>query len=214
MNQFSVTPAHACPHTNFTCYCSIFEKHAVGVLGECYFKDKDLSHLLLVRKIQFWDDLSLLTVADSASHMTFMGHSCSQTKLNKMWKGEMAVYTAIWKIIVTLIFPVFVFKIKFNADHTEKNDAVRVLLYLCYCYTCSNSIKVFSPLLGLVIQHKKDVNNKSSILNQLCGHKTCALVNCILISCVAIQCFLTSSQFISFIVYSHISHMCIYLIQT
>ena len=71
---------------------------AVGVLNECYQKDKVTAHSLLTRKIDIWGGSTLFSIADSAMSMDFMGHSCCQTKLNRIWKGRMALYTSIWKV--------------------------------------------------------------------------------------------------------------------
>ena len=71
---------------------------AVGVLNECYQRDKLLAHDLLIREIDTWGNATLMTIAGSAELMDFMGHSCVQTKLNKIWLGKMALYTATWKV--------------------------------------------------------------------------------------------------------------------
>ena len=78
--------------------CSEFEECAVGILGECYQRDKSLAHQLLVRELIQWGDATLMGIANSAQQMAFMGHSCCQTKLNQIWKGKMALYTGIWKV--------------------------------------------------------------------------------------------------------------------
>ena len=71
----------------------------MGVLNECYQKDKVTAHSLLTRKIRSWGGTTLFSIADSAMCMDFMGHSCCQTKLNRIWKGRMALYTSMWKVI-------------------------------------------------------------------------------------------------------------------
>ena len=74
-----------------------FEDAAVGVLNECYRRDKVMSRQLLVRDLEIWGSTALM-IADAAREMDFMGHSCCQTKLNEIWKGKMALYTSTWKV--------------------------------------------------------------------------------------------------------------------
>ena len=74
-----------------------FEDAAVGVLNECYRRDKVMSRQLLVRDLEIWGSTALM-IADAAGEMDFMGHSCCQTKLNEIWKGKMALYTSTWKV--------------------------------------------------------------------------------------------------------------------
>lgn len=78
--------------------CREFEELAVGVLNASYQRDKIMAHKLLVREVDTWGCTTVLTIADSAEQMDFMGHSACQTKLNKIWKGKMALYTSTWKV--------------------------------------------------------------------------------------------------------------------
>ena len=83
---------------SFSICGSDFEELAVGVLNECYQRDKNMAHRLLVRELRLWGNTTLMTIADSAEQMDFMGHTACQTKLNKIWKGKMALYTSTWKV--------------------------------------------------------------------------------------------------------------------
>ena len=74
------------------------EELAIGVLNECYKRDKLMTHRLLVREIDSLEKNTLFEIADSAEHMDFMGNSACQTMLNKIWKGKMALYTSMWKV--------------------------------------------------------------------------------------------------------------------
>ena len=76
----------------------MFEELAVGVLNECYHRDKVMAHSLLVRELPTWGGTTLLSLADAAQTMDFMGHSCCQTRLNNIWMGKMALYTSSWKV--------------------------------------------------------------------------------------------------------------------
>ncbi len=80
-----------------------WEERAVGVLNECYQKDKVMAHSLLTRQLKTWGGTTLFIIADSSICMDFMGHSCCQTKLNRIWRGRMALYTSMWKVEILLL---------------------------------------------------------------------------------------------------------------
>lgn len=100
---------------------SQWEEIAVGVLNECYLQDKEMAHELLVRDIETWGGSTLLVISDTAEQMDFMGHSCCQTKLNKIWKGKMALYTSSWKVLT--FYPLHE---NLNLDQTFSNMFFRV----------------------------------------------------------------------------------------
>ena len=81
--------------------CSEFESLAVGVLNACYQKDKELSHDLLIRELDQWGNKTLFVLADAGQQMDFMEHTCCQTKLNRNWKGKIALHTPMWKVCTT-----------------------------------------------------------------------------------------------------------------
>lgn len=91
---FAADHLHLC-----LCFCcSMYEEMAVGVLSECYKKDKMMAHQLLVRRLENYGRTTLFCLADTNSLMKFMGHTSCQTKLNLIWKGRMALYTQSWKV--------------------------------------------------------------------------------------------------------------------
>ena len=79
-------------------YYRDFENLAIGVLAEMYSKNKGLTHLALIREMEHWGKVTCLTLADTGEHMDFMGHSACQTRLNKIWRGSMALYTSNLKV--------------------------------------------------------------------------------------------------------------------
>jgi hypothetical protein len=103
-------------------FVSTFENRAVGVLNECYKKNKKFTYHLLVRKLKLWGETTLLSISDRAEQMVFMGHSACQTKLNKIGKGKMAFHTQLWKIILSMFLPFFVFSMKFHNDPVGRDD--------------------------------------------------------------------------------------------
>ncbi|KAI0234912.1 Transient receptor potential cation channel trpm [Lamellibrachia satsuma] len=82
---------------------SEFEELAVGVLDECHSSNTQLSHRLLVRQLHMWSDKTPLMIARGAYQMSFMKHACVQTKLNRLWMGNMSVNTSVWKVIFLLL---------------------------------------------------------------------------------------------------------------
>ncbi|KAJ8319031.1 hypothetical protein KUTeg_004122 [Tegillarca granosa] len=104
-----------------------FEKLAMGVLSECFEKDRLMSQTLLVRRLELFGNTTLFMLANSNELMDFMGHICCQTKLNHMWKGRMALYTSSFRILICLVFPFLIPTLKFamadtSHDKKEKND--------------------------------------------------------------------------------------------
>ena len=76
----------------------MYENMGIGVLNECYHKDKLMTHQLLTRELTLWGHHTLFMIAEFGEQMDFMEHSACQTKLNKIWKGKMALYTSTWKV--------------------------------------------------------------------------------------------------------------------
>ncbi len=75
-----------------------FEELAQGVLNECFQRDKDITHKLLVRELSTWQHMTLFSIAAAAEHMAFMGHTACQTKLNYIWHGKITAYTSWFKV--------------------------------------------------------------------------------------------------------------------
>lgn len=106
-----------------------WEERAIGTLNECYLRNKEFSHCLLVRNLSTWGGSTVMSLADSSQSMLLMGHSCCQTKLNRIWKGEISQATSRWKIFITAFFPILIYiphVIEFrNSDITLAKDEVK-----------------------------------------------------------------------------------------
>ena len=76
-----------------------FEKLASEILAICFTQDRDLSHQLLVRELREFGKTTLFFLADENNLMDFMGQTCCQTKLQEIWKGDMALYTSNLKVM-------------------------------------------------------------------------------------------------------------------
>lgn len=99
------------------------EKMANDVILKCYFKRKKMAQKLLVRKLELFGGTTLFRLADTNTLMKFMGQTCCQTKLNLIWKGNMAVNTPNWKILLCfVIYPVMIWFIKFKKENDDEFD--------------------------------------------------------------------------------------------
>ena len=75
-----------------------FESLAYDVLDECFERDKDKTHQLLVRELICWQNQTLFSISYSAKQLDFMGHAACQTKLNYIWRGKITTYTSRFKV--------------------------------------------------------------------------------------------------------------------
>ena len=86
-----------------------------------YNTDVDEAYRVLISELPF--DLgpyvTPLLIADDSQAMDFMSHSCCQTYLQKVWKGNMAVETPSWKVqsLQTLYLQFVVF----DASHLQRS---------------------------------------------------------------------------------------------
>ena len=80
-----------------------FEKNATGLLDELYKIDQDKSHELLTRKLKTWNNTTVFELADKAHLKDFMQHDCCQTKLDKIWHGELSTRTAKWQVGLQIV---------------------------------------------------------------------------------------------------------------
>ena len=71
----------------------------MAVLGKCYQLNNSKAKMILERKQVSWSETSLLSLAEAAELMEFMGHSSCQLRLTEIWMGEMAIHTPRWKVI-------------------------------------------------------------------------------------------------------------------
>lgn len=75
------------------CFDRIFEQNACEILDQCDSRNKRLTSSLLVRKLDFWGGTTVLNLAEGADMEHFMNQHACQVKLNRLWKGNMALHT-------------------------------------------------------------------------------------------------------------------------
>ncbi|KAH3692034.1 hypothetical protein DPMN_194911 [Dreissena polymorpha] len=94
-----------------------YERKAIGVLTECYKKDKKKAHDILIKTLEKpFDKIRPLELANRFQLEEFMGHDCCQTKLNIIWRGKITGHMRWWKILLALFMPLFIFWIKFTTN--------------------------------------------------------------------------------------------------
>jgi len=68
-----------------------FEKMSSGLVKELSEKNERKSQKLLKRKLETWNRRNAFELADRARLMEFMQQDCCQTKIDKIWRGKLAV---------------------------------------------------------------------------------------------------------------------------
>ena len=83
-----------------------FEALALATIDNMYEMSREDAYASLVALLPFrWSqNVTPLSIADSAECMRFMGHACCQTLLQLIWMHYMDLDTASWKLL-----PVFAF---------------------------------------------------------------------------------------------------------
>ena len=77
---------------------SEFENLAIGVLHECYNKDKALSEKLVERGLFERGGMCALNLAAEAKAEKFLAHSCCQSSLNILWKSRGMPRVEFWQV--------------------------------------------------------------------------------------------------------------------
>ncbi len=88
----------------YVCHYRKFEKQSFDILSECYSRDKRVAHQLLVSEQKEWGYSTIFSTADAHTLMDFVEHTACQTKLNDIWKGRMALYTAELKVCLDQLY--------------------------------------------------------------------------------------------------------------
>ena len=77
-------------------HCSEFEALANGILKFCWDKDRQYTSDMLVRVAPNWGNSTVLSMAHSAEMEEFLAQPACYTKLNKIWRGDIALRTNIF----------------------------------------------------------------------------------------------------------------------
>ncbi|XP_066544628.1 transient receptor potential cation channel subfamily M member 2 [Amia ocellicauda] len=81
-----------------------YEKQAIGVFTECYTRDNLQAEKLLIRPSQAWGGTTCLRLALQAKNTSFVAQGGVQAFMTKMWFGELAEDTTIWKVLLCMLF--------------------------------------------------------------------------------------------------------------
>ncbi|CAG2255382.1 unnamed protein product [Mytilus edulis] len=102
-----------------------YEDLAYSVMTELYLNDRKHARQLLVTEVKRYNSTTIFEITEKFTLMNFMGHAACQTKLNKIWKGQMKGDTSNLKAIafaVTLL-PILKWDIM-KLDKTAKRAKV------------------------------------------------------------------------------------------
>jgi hypothetical protein len=82
-----------------------FQKLSIDLLDNMYNDDANEAYQVLASELPFelGPSITPLVIADDSQAMDFMSHSCCQTYLQRVWKGNMAVETPVWKSMLFLL---------------------------------------------------------------------------------------------------------------
>ncbi|MBN3295181.1 TRPM2 protein, partial [Amia calva] len=81
-----------------------YEKQAIGVFTECYTRDELRAEKLLIRPSKAWGGATCLRLALQANNTSFVAQGGVQSFMTKMWFGELAEDTTIWKVLLCMLF--------------------------------------------------------------------------------------------------------------
>ncbi|PAA76958.1 hypothetical protein BOX15_Mlig013636g1 [Macrostomum lignano] len=84
-----------------------FEQLAVGVLEECS-KNRAVCRLLLIRSLPYWNQQTVMAIAEANQCMDMLYQTPVQTVLTQTWMGGMEADTSNWRIILCLFLPFLV----------------------------------------------------------------------------------------------------------
>lgn len=81
-----------------------YEKHAIGVFGECHISDEERARKLLTRASPFWGRTTCLRLALEADDKSFVAQSGVQALLTQIWCGELSVDNPVWRVLICMVF--------------------------------------------------------------------------------------------------------------
>ncbi|KAH3872343.1 hypothetical protein DPMN_035558 [Dreissena polymorpha] len=111
------------------------------MLKVCYKHNRENAHRLLFRPlVEPFDSTAMLDLAEANHLKTFMGQTCCQTKLQEIWRGNIAAITPWYKIVVSLFLPFCLQLITFREGN--QNNKVR------FFRNCTSDNKSKQPQTG------------------------------------------------------------------
>lgn len=104
-------------------HADLFEERAIGVLTECYASDEKMALQLLVQQRDNWGQTSCILIAVNADNKRFISQTACQSLLSNIWMGKMNNSNSNWKLIVSILFPLFILLlITFDKKNSEKDQ--------------------------------------------------------------------------------------------
>ncbi|XP_036366251.1 transient receptor potential cation channel subfamily M member-like 2 isoform X2 [Octopus sinensis] len=97
-----------------------YENHAIGILDECLYTDEKQTLDLLLLQQKMWNNSSNMQIAFDLNNEKFMAHDACQSVLTKIWMKQINKTNSIWKLLLCILCPLFLFLIKFDSE--EQNS--------------------------------------------------------------------------------------------
>ncbi|CAC5410874.1 TRPM3 [Mytilus coruscus] len=85
------------------------------------FAENSKARQLLVKKVERYGNATIFELTEHNNLMKFIGHTACQTKLNIIWKGQIATYTSHLKVIFGAFLP-FLIQSMMTQDNKEKKS--------------------------------------------------------------------------------------------
>lgn len=80
---------------------SKFEALANGILDVCWKQNRQLTSDMLIRSCSAWGGVTVLSMAHNAEMEEFLAQPACYTKLEKIWRGDIALRTPTWRVTVS-----------------------------------------------------------------------------------------------------------------
>ncbi|XP_067935485.1 transient receptor potential cation channel subfamily M member-like 2 [Watersipora subatra] len=134
-----------------------FETLANGILELCWSKDRQYTSDMLVREAPNWGNTTVLSMAYHGEMEEFLAQPACYTKLNKIWRGDIALRTHWFWVMAFSIMPFLVFLLKFvrkrNNDPRmdERQDDPVVIEDLNTDDVNDKSPAVYRPLISVTL---------------------------------------------------------------
>ncbi|CAG2213255.1 unnamed protein product [Mytilus edulis] len=107
--------------TSFAENSKYYETLAYNVMTELYCKDKSKARQLLVKKVERYGNATIFELTEHNNLMKFIGHTACQTKLNIIWKGQIATYTSHMKVMFGAFLPFLIQSMMIQHDKEKKS---------------------------------------------------------------------------------------------
>uniref|UniRef100_A0A8C4S1Y2 Transient receptor potential cation channel, subfamily M, member 2 n=1 Tax=Erpetoichthys calabaricus TaxID=27687 RepID=A0A8C4S1Y2_ERPCA len=107
-----------------------YEKHAI-VFNECHRRDEERAQKLLIRISKSWGHTTCLRLALEADNQNFVAQGGVQALLTKIWWGQLAEDTHLWKVLLCMLFFPLIYTGLITFRYSHKKMHLKPLT--CWC---------------------------------------------------------------------------------